>query len=210
MAADEQALIEIFTSVKYNLDIIYRELLNLDYVFKSEINYNFEKPLSNPLPDVEILLNELDIIVKPFGYVPESLKYFYRIVGSCNFAWDMKKNDEPFRTYADPLQVCALDDLVSYMRNGDWLEIMTEEGMAYIELSADYYHKDDTSGGMPYSIAITPEPSIDSSFLYEEHDTTFINYLRISMENCGFSRITKEKNDYQKFFDKVKPQLKQI
>jgi hypothetical protein len=60
--------------------------------------------------------------------------------------------------------------------------------------------------GQAYSLQLTPKPSIDGQFLYEEHDTTFINYLRICFDNCGFSRITNPEydNDYQSLFDKVK------
>ena len=81
-----------------------------------------------------------------------------------------------------------------------------------LPLSADYLHKDNISGGQPYSLQLTTTPSIDGQFLYEEHNTTFINYLRICFDNCGFSRITNPEynNDYQKFFDKVQPQLKRI
>ena len=81
-----------------------------------------------------------------------------------------------------------------------------------LELAADYLHKDNISGGPPYSIQITKEPQIDSLFLNEAHETTFIDYLRICMENCGFSRTKEFENqtDYQAFCDKVRPQLKKI
>jgi hypothetical protein len=123
-----------------------------------------------------------------------------------------------FWEYADPIQINSLDDIVSYVSDGDWKEYMDEvleddnSQYASIELAADYYHKDNISGGPPYSIQITREPSIDSLFLNEPNETTFINYLRICMENCGFSRITEPeyKNNYKAFFEKVKPQLKKI
>jgi hypothetical protein len=120
--------------------------------------------------------------------------------------------------YADPIQIMALDDLVEIVTDAeqywekDMRQYYEEDQIAFLELSADYYHKDNTSGGAPYSLQITPLPSIDGLFLNEEHDTTFIDYLRITFDNCGFSRITNPKydNDYEGFFAKVKPKLKRI
>jgi len=87
-----------------------------------------------------------------------------------------------------------------------------DDGFVSLQLSADYLHKDNISGGQPYSLQLTPTPSIDGQFLYEEHNTTFINYLRICFDNCGFSRITNLEydKDYEVYFDKVNPQLKPI
>jgi hypothetical protein len=40
---------------------------------------------------------------------------------------------------------------------------------------------------MAYSLEITRTPSIDSNFLFERHTTTFVDYLRISLQSCAFS-----------------------
>ena len=106
--------------------------------------------------------------------------------------------------------------MVSEITDEDYLNDLTdyyeEDGFVSLQLSADYLHKDNTSGGLPYSLRLSDKPAIDSQFLNEEHNTTFINYLRICFDNCGFSRIRNPENDnnYQAFFDKVKPQLKPI
>ena len=86
------------------------------------------------------------------------------------------------------------------------------DGYVSLQLSADYLHKDNISGGPAYSLLITEKPSSDGQFLNEEHATSFINYLRICFDNCGFSRITNPEydNDYQSFFAKVIPLLKPI
>ena len=119
---------------------------------------------------------------------------FYRIVGSCNFAWDYETNEDFIWQCADPIQIISLDDLVSGVANEDNLSDMAdyyqEEGYASLQLAADYLHKDNISGGPAYSLLITENPSVDGQFLNEEHDTSFINYLRICFDNCGFSRIT--------------------
>ncbi|MFI5137438.1 MAG: hypothetical protein ACHQIM_06395 [Sphingobacteriales bacterium] len=214
----QNVLTETFTRVAFNLEIIFSELKNINYVFKTEFRFNFERPLLRPLPDTDELLVKLDDAISDFGQIPLSLKLFYKIVGSCNFAWDYDNQPEMFWEYADPIQITSLDDLVSYVSDDDWKEYLSEAltdnytPHPNIELAADYYHKDNVSGGPPYSIQITKEPSIDSLFLNEPNKTTFINYLRVCMENCGFSRITEPeyKNDYKAFFEKVKPQLKAI
>ncbi|MCW3110485.1 MAG: hypothetical protein JWQ09_4991 [Segetibacter sp.] len=212
----DAVLTETFQRVSYNLDIIYSELKNINYIFKTEFEYNFQRPLVKPLANTEELLAKLEKAVSPFGFVPLSLKMFYRMVGACNFGWDYDSNEDYIWQYADPIQIGSLDDVVAGVTNEDYLiglrAYYKEEGFASLQLSADYFHKDNTSGGPAYSLKLTETQSIDADFLNEEHGTTFINYLRICFDNCGFSRITnpEDENDYQAFFDKVKPRLKQI
>jgi hypothetical protein len=42
----------------------------------------FQRPLVKPLPDTEKLLVRLENAIRPFGFMPLSLKMFYRIVGA--------------------------------------------------------------------------------------------------------------------------------
>lgn len=212
----EKVLTETFQRVAYNLDIIYSELKNIGYLFNTNIEYNFQRPLVKPLRDTEQLLVKLENAIQPFGFVPLSLKMFYRIVGACNFGWDYETNEEYIWQFADPIQICSLDDVVSELTEEGFLSYMQEyykeDGFISLQLAADYFIKDNTSGGPAYSLKVTEQQSVDAAFLNEEHDTTFINYLRICFDNCGFSRIANPENgnDYQAFFNKVKPQLKPI
>lgn len=193
--------------IAYNLNIIYNELLALDYNFSKETQYNFQKPLVKPLPNTDKLLTQLDKLVKPYGHVPESIKMFYRVVGSCNFSWDYDSNASIPWEGADPIQIAPLDDLLSEL--GEILE--EDEPLEYLELSADYLHKDNISGGPAYAIEITSRPSIDGAFVHEEHNTTFIDYLRITFENCGFSRAQYINDpEFRKLAKKVGPMLKPI
>lgn len=211
-------LTETFNRVAYNLDIILIELKNINYAFKTEFKYNFEIPILKPLPNADELFLQLENGVKDLGQIPYSLKLFYKIVGSCNFGWDYNKRPEIVWECADPIQICSLEDLLPEVLCGDWKEYMNElieddeSQFPCLELSADYLHKDNISGGLPYAIQLTKEACIDSLLMNEPNNTTFINYLRICMENCGFSRITKLKydNDYQNFTKRVRPQLKMI
>lgn len=205
----EAVLNETFERIAVNLEIIHFELQRIGYLFRSD-------PLSKPLPDTEKLLSELDKTIKSFGYVPLSIKKFHEIAGACDFVWDYEINEERFWECADPIQICRLDDLVSYTKSEDWKETISdtieENEKPYLELSADYWHKDNTSGGMPYSIEISKQSAIDGLLLFEPHETTFVDYLRISMDKCGFSLITETeiRNDFKSFFSRVKPQLLKI
>jgi len=211
----EKVLTETFQRVAHNLAIVYTELKNINYLFPTKFDYNSLRPLTKPLPNTEELLAKLSETVQPYGYVPLSLKMFYSIVGACNFGWDYNTNEEYIWQYADPIQINSLDDLVSEVTDeglNEWQDYYEEDGFISLQLSADYFLKDNTSGGPAYALQITDKQSVDAPFLNEEHNTTFINYLRICFDNCGFSRIKnpENRNDYQGFFDRVKPQLKPI
>ncbi len=207
---------ETMERTAHNLAVIYDALQLHNYNFKREIQYSFEKPLCKPFENADELLVRLEKAVEPFGSLPLSLKLFFKIVGSCNFAWDYETNDNILWECADPIQISPLDDLVEQVTGKYWIEEMKEIkedfGSSYLELSADYLHKDNISGGEAYSIEITPNRSLDSKLLNEEHNTTFINYLRIIFENCGFGRTYHIENrvDFKIFCDKVRPQLKII
>ncbi|MCD5380779.1 hypothetical protein LR004_02530 [Candidatus Gracilibacteria bacterium] len=214
----EKVLKETFNRVSFNLEIIYNELLKIGYLFKTEYKFNFEKPIHVPLKNTESLIEKLDLAVSPFGFVPLSLKYFYRIVGGANFVWDFETNEEFMWNMADPIQVSSLDSIVEEVTTEYWKEDIQQYvddvdfGCAFLDLSADDLHKDNVSGGQPYAIEITKKQTVDSKLMNEPNDTTFINYLRICFDNCGFPGIARPdiKNEYKAFFEKVKPQMKKI
>ena len=145
---------------------------------------------------------------KKIGYIPLSLKMFYKIVGSCNFAWDYDENPSIPWEGADPIQITPVTDLLSELTD------LSEEDDDFIQLtvSAGYLHKDNISGGLPYCVEITPSPSIDGLFLNEDHDKTFIDYLRLTMENCGFSNADAcmDIDDFVRFQESVRPKLYNI
>lgn len=203
----EAVLTETFSRVSKNLEIIHTELTKINYCFNKQRKFDFQRPMLKPLPNVENLLGKLDASVKRVGYVPLSLKLFYKIVGSCNFAWDYDEKPEIPWEGADPIQICPISDLLSEL-----VDFEDDDDFCELGVSADYFHKDNTSGGPPYAIEITKKPQIDSSFLNEEHNATFINYLRLTMEGCGFSRAGEisDREDFIAFSKKVRPMLYMI
>lgn len=214
----EKVLTETFRRVSYNLDVIYRELVNINYLFKKDYKYNFERPLHKPLPDTESLLSVLKESVSDYGFIPLSLEYFYKIVGGVNFIWDYETSEDFLWEMSDPIQIASLDSAVSEVTDKFWKDDMDQYvndpdfGCAFITLSPDDLLKDGVSGGQAYAIQITKQPSVDSAFMNESNNTTFINYLRICFDNCGFPGITRSdySNDYKDFFNAVKPKLLKI
>ncbi len=209
----EAVITETMDRAVYNLEIIYHELLNIDYNFNKETQYSFEIPLNKPVGNASKLFAQLEKAVQPIGFVPLSLQLFYRKVGSCNFAWDYTTNENILWEGSDPIQIIPLDDLVEQVTDEYWLEdINDRDDKPYLELSADYLHKDNISGGPAYGIEITSHRSIDGYFLNEVHQTTFIDYLRTIFENCGFARTQHLGNvtSFKHFCNTVEPKLLRI
>jgi hypothetical protein len=202
-------LTETMNRVAYNLDVIYTALREINYCFNENPRYDFEHLLLKPRWGTRFRIKKLEKAVLPLGYVPLSVKMFLSIVGSCNFAWDYNVNPDIPWEGADPLQITPVTDLLGEAKE---LEPDEDGDPIGLPLSADYYHKDNISGGPAYSVELTTMPKIDSRFLNEEHDTTFVNYLRIAFKNCGFSRAyaVKDLPDFVEYCKKVKPLLKPI
>jgi hypothetical protein len=202
-------LTETMSRVVFNLNIIRSALRGINYCFKDDPRYDFEYSLLKPRWKAQFQIRKLERTVRPLGFVPLSLKMFYSIVGSCNFAWDYDTNPVIPWEGADPIQVAPLTDLLGEAKD---LEPNNDGDPVGLPLSANYYHKDNVSGGPAYSVELTTKPQVDSRYLNEEHDTTFINYLRIAMGNCGFSRAYEVENlrDFVDYRNKVKPLLKPI
>ena len=214
----DKVLTEIFSRVEYNSEIIFKELKKINYCFWGNSALNTLWPIRKPRPNSEKLLKTLEVKVKQFGYLPLSLKYFYRIVGSLNFTWNYQENESIKWEGSDPLQVIAIDDIIEIVTEIHWEAEMNEylkdkeHKTAFLEISGDYLHKDNISGGPQYSLVITKNPSIDSLMLNMPEKIGLIDYLRICFENCGFYRNSHllSNKEYIKFVNKVKPKLKKI
>ena len=229
----EKVFAELFRRVRYNLEIIYAELEQIGYKFRQNPKYDFEKPLVSPVFGGEPSLaaarsaegSEDDLLQKMAKleskkiHMPLSLQFFYKYVGACNFSWDYKNYPDIPWELSDPIQIGPLSDVMdSFLEELDYYE--KEGGEEYnefikcagLDVSADYLHKDNISGGAPYSVQTTEKPTLDSLLLHEENGTTFINYLRICFENCGFSRAyeLEDTNEFLAFCERVRPKLLKI
>lgn len=193
-------LTETFKRVAFNLAIIYNELKASNYQFVSNIKYDWQRPLLPPDPNTDQLISVLKSKTKNGGHIPLSLEYFYRIVGSCNFCWDWEtKPDIPWEG-VDPIDIPPLKDILKMVDD----DYDNED----ILITGDYLQKDNVSGSS-YNIELTSIASVDSLFL--GWDIPFIEYLRLTLENCGFSRADECNYDsLNSFCNSVRPQLKKI
>ncbi|NOS92969.1 MAG: hypothetical protein HOP30_13680 [Cyclobacteriaceae bacterium] len=205
---------ETMRRVSYNLQVIHHALQECNYQFYTSEESSWYIPLSPPIANVKKRLQEYEEKVHPFGSLPLSLKLFYEIVGGCNFAWDYTKVDNTDWEGLDPIQIAPLDALMDEQDSSDWKDIMQEiiedGNLPWIELAADYLHKDNISGGPAYSIELTKTASVDSRFINEEHETTFIGYLRLIMQNGGFGRPYVGEEKYDLYYQKVHSKLLKI
>jgi hypothetical protein len=83
----------------------------------------------------------------------------------------------------DPLVVtppiAALSDLDEWDE-----EEVSAAGQVEVGLAPDDLHKDNISGGSPYSVLL-PDPSADFVLLYERHELRFVPYLRLAILQWG-------------------------
>ncbi len=210
----EAVVVETMRRVSYNLQIIHNALQECNYQFYSSTESSWEIPLSPPIVNVQNRLKEYEEKIRPFGSLPLSLKFFYEIVGGCNFGWDYTKVENTEWEGLDPIQIAPLDSLLEEQNSIYWMETMQEiledGNVPCIELAADYLHKDNISGGPAYSIELTKNLSVDSRLLNEEHETTFIGYLRLIMQNGGFARPYVGNKKYDSYYHQVQSKLLKI
>jgi hypothetical protein len=191
---------ETFKRVRFNLDIIYKELKNIDYQFVTNVEYDWQKPLLPPAPDTDQSLAELKSKVKHSGNIPLSLEYFYKIVGSCNFCWDWESTPDVPWEGADPIDIPPVKDLLEM--------VYDDYDREDILITGDYLQKDNVSGSC-YNIELTDMPSVDS--LFSGWDIPFIEYLRLTFRNCGFTMADQcEYESLTSFCNKVRPQMLKI
>jgi hypothetical protein len=142
-------------------------------------------------PDVQLFVRppadivvQLDRLEARIGRLPFALRCWFEHVGLVNLmgqhpAWEC--------AYTDPLVIEAPVDYIE-SEYGQWEADRGTEwdrGAFVIDLAPDYLHKANVSGGAPYAMAV-PNEGLDGLFLWERHQTTFVNYLRICFRWGGF------------------------
>jgi hypothetical protein len=165
---------------------------------------------AGPRSDVQRQLAKLDARVGP---LPLSLRAWYEHIGAVNFVgmYPVEDPADPggFTCYAqyvrsgarrqgrrftqddcphdlDPLFVDSLDSLLQHLDRLEELGLpIKRDGTCELDLAPDEWLKYGVSGGGPYVIKV-PDPAADAAFLYEWHDTTFVNYLRVCFRWAGF------------------------
>ena len=151
---------ETMRRCRMNVETLVAHLRQKNYVFRNE-------ELAHVAPDFDIR-EKIAGLEREVGPLPLSLCAWYEIVGSADLTGRFEGEGEQS---PDPLLMLPAGFVLQY-DDGNWRReryVMT--------LSPDYYHKADTSGGPPYSMAL-PDGAADALVCDEWHNTTFVNYLR--------------------------------
>ena len=114
------------------------------------------------------------------GPLPLSLCAWYEIVGSVDFTGSHPDWPEDLTGgYPDPLFISPAGYALEYDEENWYREEYR------LNIAPDAYHKEDVSGGPPYTIRV-PDTAMDAPLVDESHETTFVDYLRICFRWGGF------------------------
>jgi hypothetical protein len=100
------------------------------------------------------------------GALPLTLEYFWKTVGSVAFTGTHPN----FPSMLDPLVMFSAEFVADELQHRE----PEDDGSIHLPLSPDDYHKDNISGGAPYSVAL-PQTSFDFELLYESRGVDFWN-----------------------------------
>jgi hypothetical protein len=142
--------------------------------------------------------------------LPLSLRTFWRVVGGIDWIWNYRL-ESPLPDLGVELPMDELDPLcidpaksVGYLL-GEWEEQKQQadpDGIRLfnLDLSPDYLHKANISGGAPYGIYL-PCFHADPLFADERHNLTFTDYLRLCFRWAGFPGLEDhaDRRDVQRF-----------
>ena len=181
-----------------SVKIIQKNLTELGYKFQNQ-----ESAVRNSDYNIEKMFVILENHV---GNLPESIKILYRRIGSINFmghhpSWSGCEYPDPL--YIDPFEA-AIEELNIWLEERE-LDSDFNENFRF-PISPDFYHKEDVSGGLMYSIELPNEDS-DPLLLDEWHETTLLRYLGICLEWGGFPGLERDKTIHNWPIDKIKEGL---
>ncbi len=145
--------------------------------------FRFDEPDVVHVPPATDVRDQLDHVEATIGPLPLALRCWYEFVGQVNLAgshpdWDFEFTDA--LVVEAPLEYLLLEHETWVADRGtEW-----DRGPFTIDLAPDAFHKADVSGGPPYAIRL-PDDGVDGLLLWEPHQTTFVNYLRICFRFGG-------------------------
>lgn len=179
---------ETMNRVNHNINTIIKRL--------ERIEYNFALPEYVKISPSTETRSQIQQLESKVGPLPISLIAFYEIVGGVCLMGDYPDlatyasplSTEPTLNYSDPLVVFPIE--AAFEELDDFSEAIPDSDGLYsdefhIPIAPDDYHKENVSGGAPYEIAV-PCRNADAILLNEWHQTSFVNYLRISFQWSGF------------------------
>ncbi len=170
---------ETMRRVRRNCEMIVSRLRALGYVFgvypDGSRGYYTQGPLVPPSSEMNADCASLE---EQVGQLPISLVAFWQEVGSV----DLVGMRPAWPELLDPLVIYPPEAALSDLDTGE--DVIDSSGQFEATLAPDDLHKDNISGGAPYSVAL-PEPSADFVLLNERHGLLFVSYLRLAILHWG-------------------------
>jgi hypothetical protein len=186
---------ETMRRVRWNCELLVSRLRALGYVFGtypdgSTASYR-DAPLVGPSTQTRADCVQLEAEVGPF---PLSLVAFWEEVGMVDFIGmhpEWPNGLDPLvvgpPAALDPFELAGYDMFEKSIRS-KLTEALGHKNFEtpkfYGGLAPDDLHKDNVSGGGPYSVGL-PCPWADFVFLEEAHNLLFVPYLRLSILRWG-------------------------
>ena len=173
---------ETMRRARANVELLIERLPTLGFVFEEATPF---------VPAPPGVADELDALEARIGLMPLSLRVWFEEVGMVSLngrheGWSFD--------YPDPLVVDAPTDFIASEHDVWQDELGTEwelRPVFEIGLAPDYLHKANVSGGPPYGVEV-PNEGADGLLLWEPHQTTFCNYLRIAFRMGGMPGWQRE------------------
>jgi hypothetical protein len=127
---------------------------------------------------------DIDELERLAGAIPLSLKSFWQIVGSVGLIGRARRE---WPEFSDPLYVeparSGIGEFREWRGDPDSSQPLDAEPLM-CPIAPDVIHKDNVSGGAPYSIQL-PDLGADGALHEEWHNVTFVPYLRIAIFEWG-------------------------
>lgn len=190
LVADAEAVaLETMRRVRVNVVVLEERLRGLGYEFEAE-RQDAEWPRQVIQPIDPLAQVKLAGIEHQIGPIPISVRAFFMEVGGVAFNGRLPGWSVP---YTDALEVITaldgLDEHLADMRDDpDWQAALPEDerGTVHLELSADYLHKANVSGGRPYGVLL-PDARADTPWRYDDLHAGlyFVEYLRSVISDGG-------------------------
>ena len=176
---------ETMSRVRANVELLVPRLQSVGYQFGIYPDGSYPVDYAGPqVPSSTDTSSTIAALEKMTGAIPLSLQVFWEVVGSV----DLTGYHSEWPQYSDPLIVYPVDGIDA--EYNDWKADCEEYGLDEVGafgilIAPDVYHKDNVSGGPPYSILV-PNARADAPLVYEQNGTTFVDYLRICFRCGGF------------------------
>lgn len=188
LRSDSEALAEATAVARETMVRVRR---NVEQLIERLPSFGFEFEADPLVPPPADAAAQLDTLEAEIGFLPIALRIWFEEVGQVNLngthpEWSFEFPD-PLVVDAPVEYICSEYETWAADRGSEW-----DRGTGFeVPVAPDYLHKANVSGGMPYGLAV-PNPGADGLLLWEPHQTTFVNYLRIAFRMGGMPGWQRE------------------